>query len=285
MLAGAVGMLLTPLFLWTVKEPQRTEWTAPCTIAVVVDEVFEKSRVARMLTVAGSLKMVASYSLSAFLPIWYARTGLIGYSNKTYALWNALVITSGGCLSAFAGVSLSNVWSRFDKRAPVWIGLLGSIISIPVLCVMILTSYMMISLVLLFFYHLFSEAWYGPVVALLQASVRPSVNGQAITLFLIASTMVGNLGPALVGLIDPGGQRIGLHLLWICVAANVGAAIAFLATAREIGFDPVSIRMGLVVYEARDRWQVTTGRHMDNFGLRGSPRTQPKAHTLHWGNF
>mmetsp|Transcript_27867 Transcript_27867/g.72955 ORF Transcript_27867/g.72955 Transcript_27867/m.72955 type:complete len:593 (+) Transcript_27867:111-1889(+) len=240
LLAGLVGIALAPVLYHTVKEPERTIFNAPCNLQVVVDEVFEKSRVARMLTVAASCKMVATYSLSAFLPIWYSRRGLTGYSAYSYACWNAVVISSGGVLSALMGDLVGTRWAQRDSRAPCWIGLIGSVTAIPLVCVMLFAWHFGVSMLAFFLFLFASESWFGPTVSLYQASVRRSVRGQAVSLFLIASSLVGNIGPALVGFFDPGGERIGLHLLWICITANLGAAFAFVWTAREISVDPVA---------------------------------------------
>jgi MFS family permease len=240
LLAGLIGIAITPILYHTVREPERTEWSAPCTMQVVMDEVFQKSRVARMLTLAASAKMLAAYTFSAFLPIWYQRRGLDGYTNNAYAGWNALVISSGGLLSAMIGSYVGHRWSQRDACAPCYIGLLGAIFSIPLICMVLLTDKFGVSMLCFFLLLLVSESWFGPTVALLQRSVRPSVRFQAVSMFLVASTLAANLGPALVGFLDPGGQRIGVHLLWISLTANVAAAVAFMFTAREIMIDPVA---------------------------------------------
>lgn len=240
LLAGLIGIAITPILYHTVQEPERTEWSAPCTIQVVMDEVFEKSRVARMLILAASAKMLAAYTFSAFLPIWYQRRGLDGYTNNAYAGWNALVISSGGLLSAIVGSYVGHRWSQRDACAPCYIGLLGAIFSIPLICMVLLTDKFGVSMLCFFLLLLVSESWFGPTVALLQRSVRPSVRFQAVSMFLVASTLAANLGPALVGFMDPGGERIGVHILWISLTANVAAAVAFAFTAREIMIDPVA---------------------------------------------
>jgi MFS family permease len=240
LLAGLIGIAITPVLYHTVQEPERTEWSAPCTLQVVTDEVFEKSRVARMLILAASAKMLAAYTFSAFLPIWYARRGLDGYTNNAYAGWNALAISSGGLLSAVLGSYLGHRWSQWDACAPCWIGLLGAIFSLPLICLVLLTNNFSVSMLCFFLLILVSESWFGPTVGLLQRSVRPSVRFQAVSMFLVASTLAANLGPALVGFLDPGNGRIGLHILWISLTANVAAAAAFMFTAREIMIDPVA---------------------------------------------
>lgn len=243
-IAGLLGILMVPVLYGTVKEPERTEWSAPCQLSIVTDEVFEKSRVARTLIFAGSAKMLAAYSLNAYLPIWYSRRGLIGYTNYTYACWNALVVSSGGLLSALFCSFLSHHWSKVDWRAPCWIGMIGAICSVPLTILVLQTPYFWVSMPCFFLLLLVSEGWYGPALSLVQASVRRSVRGQAVSMFMVVPTLAGNLGPAMVGFLDPGDDRVGAHLLWICILANVVAAAAFMWTAREITVDPVAAGLG-----------------------------------------
>lgn len=243
-IAGLIGIAIAPVLYWTVIEPARTEWSAPCHLSIVTEEVFEKSRVARMLIFAGSAKMLATYSLSAFLPIWYSRRDLIGYTNSSYACWNALVVSSGGLLSAMTGSLLSHWWSQRDWRAPCWLGVAGAVCSTPLIIMVLQTPFFTTSMICLFFLQLAHECWYGPIVTLVQASVRRSVRSQAVSIFLVATTLAGNVGPALVGFLDPGTERIGAHLLWISVTANVAAAVAFAWTAWEITVDPVAAGLG-----------------------------------------
>mmetsp|Transcript_95916 Transcript_95916/g.222356 ORF Transcript_95916/g.222356 Transcript_95916/m.222356 type:complete len:537 (-) Transcript_95916:102-1712(-) len=244
LLAGLMGVALTPVLYHTVNEPERSTFSAPCSNYVVRQEIFEKSRVARMLIVASSGKMLAAASLSAFLPIWYSRRGLNGYTSTGFACWNALVVCLGGLLAAVLGHTLGRVWGRYDARAPCWVGLLGAIFSIPLLCVILLTPSFGASMLCFFLLLLLGEAWLPPTMTLLQGRVRQSVRGQAVSLFLAVATLAANVGPALVGILDPGGERVGLHLLWISLTANVIAGVFFLLTAWEIKIDPVETSGG-----------------------------------------
>lgn len=244
LLAGLLGLLLAPILLFTVPEPPRTEWSAPCSLAVVREEVFEKSRVAQLLIGAASAKLVASYSLAAFLPIYYARQGLEDYNSTAFACLNALAISLGGILSAMIGFSLSHLWRQTDPRAPCFIGLISSVASLPLICGVLLSNKFYYSMFSFFLLQLVGEAWFGPTVSLIQASVRRSVRGQAVSLALVASTLFANLGPALVGFLDFGDHMIWIHLLWVVLLANAVAGLAFLWTAREISIDPIAAGFG-----------------------------------------
>lgn len=245
LLTGLLGVLLALVILVTIKEPERTEWSAPCPVSVVVEEVFEKSRVSRLLMWAVSAKMLSSYTLTAFLPIWFARRNLVGYTNDAYAFWNALAVSLAGLFSVCLGSIIGQPWSRLDVRAPCYIGLLGALASLPLIFFMLFTEYFKTSLLCYFLTLVMGETWLGPSMNLLQLAQRDSVRGQATLMLLGVAALAGNLGPALVGILDPGGREIGFHLLWICSAAQVFAALSFLWTANEITLDPVSVGLGL----------------------------------------
>lgn len=244
LLAGLLGIALVPIMYFTVKEPARTEWSAPCDVSIVLEELFEKSRLAPPLLVATSAKLLAVCSLGAFLPVWYSRRGLLGFNSSSYACWNALVITAGGLISAFLGERLNAILKKRDARVPCYIGVFGSLASLPLLCGVLLPQSFFSSMMSYFFLLLLSESWFEPTVGLLQASVRCSVRGQALSVFLVASTLAANIGPAIIGFVDPGGQNIGICLLVLCMVANVVAAAAFAWTAREITLDPVAAARG-----------------------------------------
>jgi len=283
LLAGLLGMLLTPVVYFTVDEPEKTEWSAPCSVDVVVTEISEKSRVARMLIMAASAKMLSTYTLAGFVPIWYARRGLIGYTNQSYAFWNVLVLTTGGILSAACGTIMNNYMSRLD--APCWIGFLGAIFSIPLLVLMLCTNQFALAMFFQFCFILVTESWFGPTVALLQVAVRRSVAMQAVAAFHVSSTMVAGFGPALLGFVDPGGRHLGTHLMWICVLANFVAAVAFMSTAREINVDPVAAGMGNKPDEIDTIARKDTRDCTGLAACWGSPYLIPqKVGTVHWGS-
>lgn len=244
LLAGISGIVLAVLLHVTVQEPERTEFSAPCDIAGVRDEIFIKSRVARWCLLAGSAKMLSAYVLGSFLPIWYSRKNLPGYSNVAYAGLNALIIAGGGLLSTIVGSVLDSYWVKHDSRAPCWIGLIGATLSIPLVFLVMFVPHFIPSMLWLFFLIFVSESWFAPIIALVQRSVRQSHRGQAVPMFLVAITLCANMGPAMVGFLDPGDAGVGKHILWVAVVANVIAAAGFLFTAREITLDPVAAAIG-----------------------------------------
>eukprot|EP00927_Polykrikos_kofoidii_P062498 TRINITY_DN57308_c0_g1_i1.p1 TRINITY_DN57308_c0_g1~~TRINITY_DN57308_c0_g1_i1.p1 ORF type:complete len:489 (+),score=77.42 TRINITY_DN57308_c0_g1_i1:147-1613(+) len=241
LLAGLAGIPVAALLRFTVAEPERTTWSAPCSVEVVASEIFGRSRVARRLIVAVSAKFLASVCLSSFLPIWYSRQALVGYSSSKYASLNALVVCIGGILSAVLGCILNHSWGRRDPRAPCWIGLCSSLGSLPLLWLTLRTEVFTTSLLGFLLLLIVGESWFDPSMILLQASVRRSVRGQAVTLLLVVSTLAANAGPALLGSFDSGGAEIGNHLFWIASLANVTAAAAFASTALEVAVEPVAV--------------------------------------------
>jgi len=244
LLAGLSGLVLAAVLHFTVAEPQRTEFSAPCSFIGVREEVFIKSRVARWCLLAASAKMLSAYVLGTFLPIWYARKVLPGYSNTAYAGYNALIIAFGGLLSTCMGSLLGAYWGERDSRAPCWIGFIGAVLSIPLIFLVVLAPSFRSSMMFFFALNLASESWFAPVIMLVQRSVRQSHRTQAVPMFLVATTLGANVGPALVGFLDTGGASVGGHIAWVTVVANLVAAVAFLCTAREITLDPVAAGVG-----------------------------------------
>lgn len=240
LLSGVVGVFLSMLVYVTVKEPQKEHYLVEKDIKEVIEEVTTRSRVARLLIVAGSLKLFALACLSAFLPLWYFRAGLAGYTPSSYAVWNALIVGCGGLLSAVAGGRMSDVLCREDARSPCWVSTGGALLSLPLLVAVVEARTMTTSLSFLFAATLCSECWFGPTIALLQASVRGSIRIQAVALFLCVSTLFANLGPTLLGVVDPGDEELSLLLILCCIAANCCAALVFTLAAREVAIDPVA---------------------------------------------
>eukprot|EP00913_Durusdinium_trenchii_P013036 g12237.t1 len=120
---------------------------------------------------------------------------------------------------------------------------MGALVSLPLIFMMLLTQYFRTSLLCYFAVLVIGDAFLGPSMNLLQLALRSSVRGQATSMLLGVAALVGNLGPAMVGILDPGGVNIGIHLLWICSAAQVFAALSFLWTANEITLDPVWLQL------------------------------------------
>lgn len=243
LLSGLIGILLAAVFFFTVREPQKvSEWSAPCALRVVYPDVFEK-RVCKILIVAASAKMLAGCTLAAYLPLWYARHQLDGFTSSGYACWNAAAILGGGLLTTFLGGQLGRIWSPQDNRAPCWIGLAGSVLSVPLIVMVLYSQSFYFSLFCYFLLLCVGDCWFVPSVALLQAAVRRSVSGQAVTMFFVAAAVIAHAGPALVGFFDPGSKAVRHHMLWISVTANVIAFFAFYAAAREISIDPPGGRL------------------------------------------
>merc|ERR1719506_2617490 len=71
--AGTTGIALAGLLQLTVKEPARTEFSAPCSSTGVRESVFVNSRVVQWCLLASAAKMLAAFVLGSFLPVWYSR--------------------------------------------------------------------------------------------------------------------------------------------------------------------------------------------------------------------
>mmetsp|Transcript_2477 Transcript_2477/g.5391 ORF Transcript_2477/g.5391 Transcript_2477/m.5391 type:complete len:551 (-) Transcript_2477:213-1865(-) len=245
MIASLIGIALATYWTATVSEPQRQERDSGSDLLSVAEQVFARSRVVRLLTIAASAKMLAAFSLSAFLPLWFARAELTGFTSAGYAGWNAAILAAGCMGSALLSTLATYAWSCRDpdnKHYMSWIGwhgLVGAGVAIPLLCLMLLATSFAQAMICYFLLLILTETWYGPTVLALQASVRKSVSGRAVSLFHMAVLLASGLGPAIIGFCDPGTVQLRVHLLWLCITANVVAAGAFWWAGEEIRIDPV----------------------------------------------
>lgn len=242
LLSGLSGIVVALLLYCTVREPDRTEWCAPCSLSVVTHEVFDKSRVARLLLVAASCKMFAAYTVGAFLPFWFVRSGLRGYTVGTYAAWNTIVVAGAGMISTLVSGFVGGIR---DPRAPCWAGAIGSAMSLPLMYGITQANHFCVSMLCLFTLLVVNDSWLGPAISLLRVSVRRSVSGQAESVFMVAATLMANIGPAIIGLLDTGGDSLGPQLSCVVAIANIAAIAACVCTAREVSIDPVAASAGV----------------------------------------
>mmetsp|Transcript_20091 Transcript_20091/g.36330 ORF Transcript_20091/g.36330 Transcript_20091/m.36330 type:complete len:530 (-) Transcript_20091:41-1630(-) len=240
MIVAVIGLVIGAFWVATVAEPDRSEPKLndiSAEIPVVVDEVFNEIRVARLLTFAAAAKMFATQSFLAFLPLWLAQAGLEGFTAPAYGVANAVVASIGGVLASIIAVAAAYAGQR-SMSLISWQGLASAILAIPLMCVTVLAGSLLQAMIGYFALIALTETWYGPTVLALQAYVRKSVSGEAISVFQMVALAVAGFGPVIVGMFEFGTAELGANLLWLCIAANLIAAALFWAAGQEIVVDP-----------------------------------------------
>lgn len=240
-LAGAPGLLLVPLLLFTVREPppppHARESDGPLPLKDTL-AILWTTPAFRHLCIACALHSLSMYAASSFNPAYLARShgwegGQIGYLTAMTGL--------SGLAGAFAGGLLTDrLRARHgEPRWQLWIPAFATLAVVPVQ----MTAYLggggtMVTALLVS--SLLSLMFFGPSYATAQALAAPRSRAVAAALLLFSKAIVGmGLGPLLVGvasdLLAPfaGAHSLRLGMLLIPVF-NVWAAMHFMRAARYL---------------------------------------------------
>jgi len=236
MVLAILGMGVAAIWLATVTEPDRLEAKLLEMDSDIFDGVFNE-RVARLLTVAAAAKMFAMHSIIAFLPLWFAQADLQGFTGPKYAVANAVVVSIGGIAASMLAAMVAYAGQR-SMSYITWHGLASAVLAVPLLCWILLAGDFTQAMIGYLALIALTETWYGPTVLALQAYVRKSVSADAVCAFQMIALAIAGFGPAFAGLLDYWTAELGVNLLWLCITANLIAAVSFWAASQEIMVDP-----------------------------------------------
>lgn len=222
---GGAGAVLAALVAATVREPPRQHSEAHGRGSPAVGAC-----VTWILTAASSLRLAASYTIAGFLPIYYLRADLPGYSASTYATANACLVACGGFLSAVIGGIATDHLSGSLASAPSLVAAVANLVA-TLLYVGVFTARTFAASCLFYGCALVvGECWYGLTLLQVKHTVPRGVQGQTLALVLSVATIASSAGPATAGALDPGDASLGLVLARI-VALGTGLAAALLLLA------------------------------------------------------
>ena len=179
-----------------------------------------------LLYVGSCLRFMASIVTFVYVPVLISRR--FPEYETTFSYFNAIVILTCGSVSSFLG-------GRAGQVAVKLYGLSGLARLIILSCIFSLVPFLtafttpsfwicMMSLVL---GYLVGEAWLGAAMALLQALAPKSRQGISMSLFLFFNWNLAALGTDILGLIDPGTDRISLCMAAIVAMTIIGSIIIF----------------------------------------------------------
>lgn len=251
---GGAGVVLAPIVLLTLREPQRGRHEAPVVTAAPAPPwrealmILVRLKSFRLMLLGGALNnFVLSVVLSWSAPFY---TRLHGLTLGQVATALAVLTGIGGAVGIFAGGWLTDRLGRQDASLrPRMVGYALAAVT-PIGLVQYLAPSTSISILfgglavmLLFFY-------YAPIIALSHAIVAPSMRAFTSAIILLAVNIIGlGLGPWLTGVLsDVLEVRFGQGDLAIryAVAAvmtiGLAAGLCFMAAARSYNADLARMR-------------------------------------------
>eukprot|EP00050_Salpingoeca_kvevrii_P020745 m.102295 g.102295 ORF g.102295 m.102295 type:complete len:518 (-) comp9002_c0_seq2:55-1608(-) len=203
---GAIVAVLVLLFVHDVRAPSsqgtsgvvRQASTGASYLRLAV-RLFSTPQFV-MLVIGSSMRLLGGYALGYWLPTFYHRAH--EQDSSEYGLALGLIVLFAGGSGAIAGGLISDSAAR-GFSGPVKPVLIASSagLALPFLLGGLLVESSTISYVLIALSFLLAEAWIGPAAAIVQGLVSSEHRAQASAIYLGATTLVGGLGPLLVGVL------------------------------------------------------------------------------------
>jgi MFS family permease len=163
------------------------------------------------------------------------------YAMRVMHMSPATAGVSLGLISAVASASavivggwIADTWKRRDARAPIWVALLGLVISSPALVVMLTIKAPSQYLVAYACFTLFSSGWSGAYAALVQDLVLPRMRGAAASAFALVTVVISSgAGPYWAGKVSTLTGSLATGMLSIQALTPI-AIVILLLTARRL---------------------------------------------------
>ncbi|HEY1612986.1 MAG TPA: MFS transporter [Rhizomicrobium sp.] len=241
--AGIPGLALFVVLLLTVKEPARGQ----------VDGIADRGDTPGLVETAGflwrqrafcwyalgtSMSSFGGYAGLAFIPIFLMTT----HHMKLHAVGLALSILTGvfGAIGTYLGGAVSDGLGKRDMRWNMYVPIIATFCTVPVLPVLFLSNNIVWVLAALAVPSLTGAAYIGPAAALTQAIVplRMRVRAGAILLFVLniiglamAAPIVGALSDLLEPSLGPDALR---WALMISIVTGLAGAFCYWRASRTL---------------------------------------------------
>jgi MFS family permease len=234
---GAFGVLLTPLFLWLVRDPPRQATVVPqLGLAAVTRLAMDKPTFWLLAFGSGSSSLVA-YGLMYWLPTFLARTLHMDIVARSQLL--AAVLFIGGIAGMAAGGWLADRLGTRNKRAYALIPAAAFLVAAPLYALAIEATTPLQTFALLLLPYALALVWLGPVLTAVQHLAPASSRSTMSALFLLINNLVGlGIGPYFFGrvsdLLKPvhGEDSIKYAFLYGLGFYVIAAVLLYLASRR-----------------------------------------------------
>lgn len=243
--AGAAGLLLTVVFVITVREPARERGGAPADpgrgSTLDAARFLAGSQAYVYMVCGGAIVGISLYASQVWHPSFLARVHHLGIAQVGAAI--GLPRGVAGLAGTLVGGVLAD---RLGRRSAFWrlaAPGLACILAMPAELVFLLSPHLPTALAGMLCYHLLLAMHFGPLYAACQSVARPGMRCTAIAVFLLTANLTGQvLGPLSVGYLNdrwaatmgPEAIRYSLLLESVCVLMGGGL---MLAAARRLARD------------------------------------------------
>ncbi len=241
---GLAGLVVAPLFRFTVKEPPRGRYDSAAASAAPFREVMRA--LARKpsfwaLSFGASCSSMMGYGLWFWIASFFVRSHGMPLLDASFAL-GALAFC-GGIPGIWLGGALADRYGRRSPAAYALVPAVAFVVSVPFLAAGALVSDTWLALGSFALLYALSLAWLGPVISAIQHLVAPSMRATASAIFLFINNLIGlGAGNAILGAISVGlADRFGNESLRYAIltggAFYLAAAALMLIASRRLARD------------------------------------------------
>lgn len=243
LVVGIPGVLIAALVKWTVIEPRRGHADGlsgelnALPLRTTIGFLLSRGTYVH-ITIAASLKSIAGYGVTQWLPAFFMRTH--GFTSGEAGTLLALVIGFAGLCGTFAGGLFADRLAKRDLRWYAWMPGITMMLACPLGLVPFLTTDISTAATFLFLSTLLWMGMFGPVYSLIQNIAPPNMRAVASALLLFIVNLVGmGSGPWVVGMLSDGlASHFGadsLRIALLIVTCVYGwASIHFLMASRHV---------------------------------------------------
>lgn len=238
-LVGLFGILITPIFRMTVREPVRGQFDAHPevngrhSLQDVVRVLLTKPSFWAMSAGTASASMM-SYGLLFWLPSYFVRSFHLPILKASMAF--GLLTLVGGIVGIWIGGVLGDRLVRSGKRALALIPCCAVLCAVPLYALAMTSDTLVACVALMLVPTALGLMWMGPVLSSIQHLVPVTMRSTASAIFLFLNSLVGiGLGSVLMGLLsDTMSARFGSESLRYAILSSLGVyglSAAFFALA------------------------------------------------------
>ncbi|WOI52156.1 MFS transporter [Parvularcula sp. LCG005] len=264
-IVGILGLLVAPIFLFTVREPLRGAFDAGGATTEKasfgdVMAVIAKKPSFWTLSLGGASSSMMGYGLIYWLPSYYYRSfgdalpgffswlpdflvpnnpGPLLYASYFYGA----ILLFGGMLGVWAGGWAADKFGKKSKGAYAMIPAIAFVFTIPFFLLGVLSNSLLAVFLAFMVIQTLSLIWLGPIITAVQHLVPPNMRTTASAIFLMINNLIGiGVGTLLLGwLSDVMREQFGNESLRYALLSGTGfyaiAAALLFITARTLKKD------------------------------------------------
>ncbi|MDE2367855.1 MAG: MFS transporter [Burkholderiales bacterium] len=225
---GGAGILLAPLVLLTLREPQRGRYDrVPSDLPTVRQALalLWSLKSFRLLALAGGLNGYVQIAMQAWNAPFYSRS--FGLPLSEIAFWLALMNGVGGAIGLYGGGFLADHIGRRWNRGYMLVPAVGVLITAPVGMLQYLTRDVHVSLACGFVTSACVVFYFAPIISGAHQLVLPRMRAlTSAMLVLVVNLMAIGLGPLITGKVsDLLAPSLGQDSLRYALASCMGVAL------------------------------------------------------------